>query len=94
VGPSTPTVQNRRFQDASIGENTTESRTTIGEGRQRGVAGAAAGDLIAARSASAAPAFKVWRRKVLGSMPAYVIRADRCAQSGSVPVSSGNATAN
>jgi hypothetical protein len=34
-------VQNRRFQDASNGENTPESRTTIGEGRQRGVAGAA-----------------------------------------------------
>jgi hypothetical protein len=34
-------VQNRRLQDASIGENTSESRTTIGEGRQRGVAGAA-----------------------------------------------------
>jgi hypothetical protein len=34
-------VQNRRFKDASIGENTPESRTTIGEGRQRGVAGAA-----------------------------------------------------
>jgi hypothetical protein len=34
-------VQNRRLQDASIGENTPESRTTIGEGRQRGVAGAA-----------------------------------------------------
>ena len=34
-------VQNRRFQDTSIGENTPESRTTTGEGRQRGVAGAA-----------------------------------------------------
>jgi hypothetical protein len=34
------------------------------------IAGAAAGGLIAARSASAAPAFRVWRRKVLGSMPA------------------------
>ena len=34
-------VQSRRFQDASIGENTSESRTTFGEGRQRGVAGAA-----------------------------------------------------
>jgi len=34
-------VENRRFQDTSIGENTPESRTTIGEGRQRGVAGAA-----------------------------------------------------
>ena len=30
-------VENRRFQDASIGENAPESRTTIGEGRQRGV---------------------------------------------------------
>ena len=34
-------VQNRQFQDASIGENTPESRTTIGEGRQRGVTGGA-----------------------------------------------------
>jgi hypothetical protein len=34
-------VQNRRFQDASICENTSESRTTIGKGCQRGVAGAA-----------------------------------------------------
>ena len=32
------------------------------------IAGAAAGGLIAARSASAAPAFRVWRRKVLGSI--------------------------
>jgi hypothetical protein len=55
----------------------------------------------------AAPAFRVRRRKVLGSIPAstgsicssrsaptrYVIRADRCARSP-VPVSSGNAMAN
>jgi hypothetical protein len=34
-------IQNRRFQDASSGENTSESRATIGEGHQRGVAGAA-----------------------------------------------------
>ena len=34
-------VQNRRFQDASIGENTPESGTAIGEGRQCSVAGAA-----------------------------------------------------
>ena len=34
------------------------------------IAGATAGGLIAARSASAAPAFRVWRRKVLGSIPA------------------------
>jgi uncharacterized protein YbjT (DUF2867 family) len=27
-------VQNRRFQDASVGENTSEPRTAIGEGRQ------------------------------------------------------------
>ena len=30
-------VQNRRFQDASLGENTPEPRTTIGESRQHGV---------------------------------------------------------
>jgi hypothetical protein len=152
-------VQHRRFQDASIGENTPESRTTIGEGRQRDVTGAAnrvevlsdqpfdvcpglrdsaenltaagfrfdianphfkptfsvlaapyeggshgdrdrrraAGGLIAAQSASAAPAFRVWRRNVVGSLPVstgnmcssrsaltrYVIRADRCARSRS-----------
>ncbi len=34
-------VKNRRFQNASIGENAPEFRTTIGDGRQRGVAGAA-----------------------------------------------------
>jgi hypothetical protein len=34
-------VKNRRFQNASIGENAPESRTIIGEGRRRGVAGAA-----------------------------------------------------
>ena len=34
------------------------------------IAGAAAGGLIAARSASAAPAFRVWRRNVSGSVPA------------------------
>jgi hypothetical protein len=34
-------VQNRWLKDASIGENSPESWTTIGEGRQRGVAGAA-----------------------------------------------------
>src|SRR6202041_2729992 len=34
-------VQNWRFQDTTIGENTPESRTTIGEGGPRGVVGAA-----------------------------------------------------
>jgi hypothetical protein len=125
-------AQNRRVQDASIGVNTSKSTTTIGKGRQRGVAGtanrievlsdqpsmsvpafatlpktlrppafvstlptrtsngrspssrlpmkvestvtviagAAAGGLIAAPSASAAPAFRVCRRKILWSMPA------------------------
>jgi hypothetical protein len=33
------------------------------------IVGTAAGGLIAARSVSAAPTFRVWRRKVLGSMP-------------------------
>jgi hypothetical protein len=37
VGSSTPTVENRRFQDARTGENAPESGTTIGEGRQHGV---------------------------------------------------------
>jgi hypothetical protein len=37
VGPSTPTVENRRFQDARAGENAPKSGTTIGEGRQHGV---------------------------------------------------------
>jgi hypothetical protein len=37
VGPSTPTVENRQFQDARAGENAPKSGTTIGEGGQHGV---------------------------------------------------------
>jgi hypothetical protein len=36
AGPSTPTVENWRFSDTSIGENASKSRTSIGEGRQCG----------------------------------------------------------
>ena len=37
VGSSTPTVQNRRFQDARTGQNTPQAGTTIGKGGQHGV---------------------------------------------------------
>jgi hypothetical protein len=125
-------VENRRLQDSSAGENAPESGATIGEGRQHGVlvstnrvevlsdqpfnvrpgfrdgaenlttagfrfdianphleltfaglaglmkvestvtviAAPAAAGLIAARSVSAAPTFRVWRRNVSGSGPA------------------------
>jgi len=36
VGPSTPTVEDRQFGDAGIGQNASKARTPIGEGRQRG----------------------------------------------------------
>jgi hypothetical protein len=43
VGPSTPTVQNRRFRYAHVGQNRAQTRTTVGESGHLGGVGPAHG---------------------------------------------------
>ena len=43
VGSSTPTVQNRRFRYSCVGQNRTQTRTTVGESSDLGGVGPAHG---------------------------------------------------